>query len=628
MAQPSGSSLIIASLRGGMNDTDPPSSIPEDMCVRADNVEFFNATFAERRAGCEPLDMTSSNLTSKIAVVHISQWFPTNQVTVPEYWALAATPGSAVIAAKNIFTAWTVQTPNDSIDTSIPDVYHIVSQSLNGKFFWAYHSAVDRLHVWTGSAWRRAGLAQPAAPTGANHGAGAYASTRYFRVRFIEKNLSGQILRRSEPSLSLTFTPSGAGDGTTVTMPALLSEGETHWELEASTDNATFYRIATTVVGTTTFIDTTAFATGYSGLGPLSEDIGTYLLQPSVKFLAVDGDRLLLGGHWTDITKQSTVYWTPVFADPGAGNDERLPLQIDNSINFDNFEGGALTGIASAVYGVWYAFKWGRIYQLTRTGDVTRAYEPITISTTRGAIPGSIVNGVDESGAPCIYFLDPKLGPSRIGNRGVQLISGLRGTWARINLLADIPAHGVYYPFKHQLHWWIAVDGASTPNLKIVLQITEVQSQGGDEAQRGWARADGRIAEAYCSAIFTENAFEHGNQVLQDRPFIGLTTPDGIQRCDVGTKDAGIAYNATVVTKPYFLVGILNKWGGMVGGFIATALSGASVIVRLIRDFGVENSAPVTVSLAPVGAETQVIPLLDNLRISEAKSIQIMISDS
>lgn len=618
--------LALMTLRGGMNNTDSPHLLPEDQCVLAQNVEWFFSTLGERRAGCAAIALTSASLTDEDEIVHISEWLPTNSPTTPEWWVIGTTVGTSTSIAKRLYTAWTAISPSDAPNTSAPDVYSIKSQALNGLLFWAYRSAVDRMHVWDKTVWRRSGLRQPDPPTGANHGAGAYATVRYFRVRYTEQDGSAITIRRSEPSTTLSFTPSGAGDGATITKPAAISESETHWEVEASTDNANFYRIATVVVGTTTYLDTTAFATGYTS-GTLSAQVGTYALLPSAKFISVDGDRLLLAGHWTDATKQSTVWWTPVSSDPtAAGNSERLPLSTNNYLNLDNYDGGGITGISDITYGTWYVFKWSRIYQLNRTGDVTNAYSRQTLSASRGAIPGSIVNGIDEWGSPCVYFLDPQLGPSRIGQNGIQTIRGLRTTWVRMNQSADIAAHGVFYGAKQQVHWWLALDGATTPNYKIILHAPEVVSQGGD-ARRGWAVATGRITEAFCSGMLTEQVFEEGALTLSQRPFIGLTDPDFLQRCDTNTVDAGVPYVAILRSRPYIAAGLLNKWGTLCAAVMATAMAGAGCVVRLIRNFGLEESDATTLDFSPEGEEEFVIRTLENLTISNSGSIQVEISD-
>lgn len=622
--------VVIESLRGGMNNTDPANMLAPDECVLMENVEIFFSTMGERRQGCIPLNLAGSGLENQAAIVHISEWFPTNVQTLPEWWAVGATVGVSVsVARRDPSRVWHAITPDDAILSTTPYIYSIQNQPLTGIIplnFFTYASAVDRMHVWDGTYLRRSGLAAPTlAPTGSDTGGGAYATVRYFRVRFVEKDGLGRILRRSEPSPSLPFTPSGAGSGAVVTRPALVNEHETHWELEAAEDNATFYRIASTAVGTVSVTDSTAYATGYSGLGPLSEDVGTYLLVPSVRFLAADSDRLLFGGHQTDSARQSSVYWSPVFNDPGAGNFERLPLSVNNSVNLDNGAGGPLTGISSAINGVWYAFKWSRIYAMVRTNNLARAYEAMTLSSTQGAVPGSIFEGGDEAGRSCIYFLDPMTGPMRVGPMGLQSLSGLRTTWGRVNLHASLPSCGVYYPYKQQAIWWIPVDGSDTPNLVIKNQITAMTAKDGI-VRRGWTTATGRIAEALCAAALTEVTLASGVDSLSARPCIGLSAPDLVQICDVGSTDAGDAFIATILTRPYIIVDLLNRWGVMCASCLAGPSTTTKVQVTLIRDFGKEFKQ-VTMDLVPEGLESFVIKDLDDLRISDARVVQIQFND-
>ena len=117
-------------------------------------------------------------------------------------------------------------TPDDAIST---ESYKIVGAPLNGKRFFAYDSAVDRLHVWdpglSSPRVRRAGLqGVSTAPTVANTGASTYAAVlRYYRVRFLQITNS-RIVRRSEPSSSVSFTPSGAGTHARVTRPTAPGE--------------------------------------------------------------------------------------------------------------------------------------------------------------------------------------------------------------------------------------------------------------------------------------------------------------------------------------------------------------------------------------------------------------------
>lgn len=631
MAVQSVTPLSITSLRGGMNDSDPPSMVPPDQCVLANNVEYFFSAIAERRLGTEPFDLTGSGLDNEFEVVHLSQRFPTNDTGNPEYWAIAATAYNSTTVARWFANVWLPVMPVDPIALSIPDIYNIRAQSLHNKQFFCYLSAQDRMHVWDGSSLRRTGLAQPgAAPTATDEGSGSYASTlRYYRIRYV--TLSGtQVLLRSEPSVEVAFTPSGSGAGVTVTRPDLIGEAETDWELEVSLDDANFYKLATIADATTTYTDSTDPNTYSSNI--LSETIGDYDLLPSAKFVTADQDRLILGGHQTDPALSSRVMWTPVYADPGVGNDERLPLDLDNFVDLDTNQGGELTGLQMMSNGVGYAFKWTSIYSINRTGDNTRAYDVVNITHSRGALPGSVVGGVDAYGAACIYFLDPVYGPSRIGSGGLETIRGLRQTWKRVNTAATaITCHGVYYPDKQQIHWWMAADNFNTPSLKFVLQVNSVEDvSGGPDLTggltgRGWALADGLIATARCSAIFTEPVVVGGKTFRSFRPFIGLTKPNYIQRCDTGDTDAGQSYVALVRTRPYFLAGLLDKWGAMTCALLASA-SAADIRIRMVRDFGIESSEK-TISLVPQASEEYVIRQLDSLAMSDATSIQFEFTD-
>jgi hypothetical protein len=596
---------------------------------------------------------SNSPAPAQTVVNHLSQWFPTNDVSQPELWAMGATPNGSVpvaLARRTMLltgtATWFQVIPDDPVIPVSPDLYKIDSQALSGLLLWAYNSGIDRLHVWDGTFLRRTGLAQPtAAPTAVDHGAGAYATKRYFRTRWISKTAAGVITRRSEPSLSVAFTPSGGGDGATITNSPTIGEHETHWELEGSLDNSLFYRIQTLTAATTTALDTTP-GTGYATVGPLSEAIGAYLLQPSFKFLAIDGDRLLMAGHWTNPALQSTVAWTPASGDPGVGSAERLPIvttggqAIANTLDLDNYVGGAITGIASGVLAptasstatpvsVWYVFKWTRIYMLISTGNIAAAYSLSTISTSRGAIPGSIFNGVDETGASCIYFLDPLLGPSRIGPNGLQLMVGLRKTWARVNLQAkDVIACGGYYPYKQQAHWWVAADGNNTPSLKLISQTSELRSVPGNAVTRGWSLANGRLAQALCCEPYTEFVGSGASTSLSTRLFIGLTAPDYIQRTDVDSTDAGQTYAASILTRPYFLAGLLDRVGALAVTLLATANSLASAVLRIIRDQGVETGSVETLAFTPQSSETAILQDLDDATLSGCRSIQLQISDT
>lgn len=638
--------ITVSSLRGGISDNDPPLALSEDACTIAENVEFFNTTLGERRMGCQAIALPTSitGNTNIQAVTWMGRHQPTNTLGDSELWVL----GQHLTAANNVLThrtttTWTTVVPDDTITVTSGLGHKLSSVSLHGKFFIAYKSAVDQLHVWDGTSLRKTSLVAPTlAPTGADTGVGTYASTRYFRVRYVK--LSGTtVLLRSEPSPVLTFTPSGAGSGVIITKPAAINQGETHWELEASTDNANFYRVARTLVGTATVTDSTVYATGYSG-GTLSEALTSYTQIPSGKFLGVDSDRLLIAGSWENSAYASRLWWTPVLGNTGVGNDERLDMTVDPFIDLDGFEGGEITGISRSINGYLFVFKFGHIYKIVRTGQRTSAYSALPITKARGAFPGSLVEAVDEAGNPAQYFLDPKIGPMRIGNNGLEWCGrDVRNLWSRVNVAATTPAHGVFYQAKNQVHFWVALDGADYPNAKIIVHCDQITSTS-NGATKGWVTVPvgNRISDAHCSLMFSPNvdSIDARSQALV--PFIGKgqwvvsgsTIKDLVQQCDIGVRDAFTTgdttayYYATIQTKPLTPVGLLNMYGVMAGSIVVVAVTGASnhIYVKAVRDFGVDSITTST-SLVPTGSEIILVKKLDNLNFAEATTIQITMGD-
>lgn len=598
---------------------------------------------------------TASPVVAQTGITHLSEWFPLNDTANSELWAVAAAPNDSTPAKMTRLSpvqsgseVWYPVTPIDPIVTVTPDVYQIQSQPLDGLLFWAYTSGIDRMHVWEPGSQilRRTGLAEPkAAPTVANGGgAGSYAATqRYYRTRWV-RQINGVTAVRSEPSDSIAFTPDGAHANATVTNSATIGENETHWEVEVSLDNATFYRLATVAVATTTYADSAA-TTSYN-TNPQSDAIGAYLLQPAAKFVGTDDDHLLLAGHTFDPARMSTIWWSPIGGDPGVGNGERQPIvdtggtDIVTQLVLDNYVGGPITGIASGLirptaYALsapttaWFVFKWQRIYMVTSTGEDTQAYDAICLTSTRGAIQGSIFKGFDDTGQPCVYFLDPIEGPSRITlDGGVQTLRGLKGTWKQINLNASsVIACGCYYPYKRQAIWWVSLNGSNTPNTRIKYQIYD-QTQLGSNGPR-WSLDTGKIATAVCTCIHTEYVSDNGNTTLSLRPVIGLQGPDFIQRCDVNITDNGSSYNAAIVTAPISVGRYTQKFGIRAGTVVSTANSNANFIIRLIRDFGEETSNAIQVSsTTDLNTVVDAISPLDALRLSQARVVQIKISDN
>lgn len=642
--------ITVSSLRGGVNDNDPPTSLAADVCTIAENVEFSFSTLGERRGGCTAIALPASitgdaNIT---AVTFMGTHYPTNSLGAVELWAM----GQSLTAANNVLTrnvtgTWGTVTPDDAINTNYLLGYgsSIRGASLHGKFYISYKSSVDQLHVWDGTTLRKTGLAQPAAaPTATDGGGGGtIASKRYYRIRYV--TMSGTtVLRRSEPSSVLGFTPDGSHANVTVTRPALISQGETHWEIEASTDNANFYRLTQILVATTTYADTIVFAAGYASGGVLSELLTAYTLIPSGKYMTTDADRLIIGGSWENSLYGSRIWWTPVLGSTGVGNDERLDMTVNPYIDLDGFEGGDLTGLSHSVNGYLYAFKWGAIYKVLRKGQATGAYDAVPITKSRGAFPNSLVEGVDQAGNPALYFLDPLVGPMRIGIYGLEWLGrDLRTLWGRVNQNAVVPAHGVFYQSKNQVHFWVALDGADHPNAKIIVHTDQIVSDA-NGGRRGWVTVPvgDRISDAYCSTMFSDNIDSADIRSFSQTPFIGKgqwivagsTIKQLIQRCDVGTTDAFNAgdttafYRARVQTRPFSPVGVGNQTGLMAATLVVASASAPAndVHVQAVKNFGVETKT-LGVDLFSLGTEDVLVKQLDNLNFSEVNTIQFTFGD-
>lgn len=623
-----GNVFAIRSLRGGLNNTDPAITLPDDQCVVANNVEFIKSALGERRQGTLAISLPA-NILSKDRVTLLFRHLPSVDETASTLFVLGVT-GTASYQLVYKDTTWHDITISDTVSLAGFDQYRWQAVTLHGKAYFAFNSDVDRLHTFdTLSNFRRVGVKAPtAAPTGADEGVGTFSGTRYYRVRFIEKS-GTTVIRRSEPSAVLTFSPGGAGAGAHITKPASVSEGETHWELEASLDNANFYVIATTVVGTTTVNDEQNVVTGYAGIFLLSEAIGSYDLIGSARYLTTDSDRLIWAGSYEDDTLGSRIGWTPVSNAAGVGNDERSDANFDPTLDLNGYEGGSITGLSQTSGGAFFAFKINHIYKLVRTGDASAAYDVVTISKDRGALHNSVISGVDELGQPSIYFLDTNVGPCRYGSKGLEWCgSEIRETWITINRDATkVVCSGLYDPINRQVQWNLATNGSNTPNLSLVLQTDQVQAdQTG--TNRGWATWDGSRAKALCMCLYSDNIDANAARSRTLRPFIGLEGLGLVHRVDVGNTDNTVAYTATIVSKPYVLSSFLSKTGIMVGALLTKAITGASVTIKLIRDFGLETTPGISVTSTPSAmGESDTLHILDNLKMSESYAIQVEFID-
>lgn len=490
---------------------------------------------------------------------------------------------------------------------------------------------MDRLHVWDGTSLRRAGLAPPAAaPTAADAGSGSYATTRYFRTRETVQ-VSGTTVLRSEPSDVRTFSPSGTGSGATVTKPSTANSNATHWELEASLDNANFYRIATTVIGTTTSTDTTAAATGYAAAGTLSEDIGDYTVPHSARHGLPDEDRLLLMGSFEDVDLDSTTSWTPVFNATGVGNDERIPLDPVSIVNLDGFDGGPITDVGRWAPGEIGVGKESHIYKLIRTGNRQRAYDAFAVSKEVGVLPGSMVEGVDEAGNAALYMLDPATGPYRSTlRRGLQRCGkDIWNTWRTVNVDATkVPSRSLFYRTNLQVMWFVPTDDDDVPTIGLQLQTNEMREAEGGEARRGFSIRTGPSCAVLTACLFSSNIDDDTDRSRDLVPLIGLEDDGLVWRLDTGDDDNGEEYEARITTRPYS-IDLQTKFEIKSAKLVAKAQDQAAVVVSAIPDFGeTTTKLAEAVDLTPAESEAHVTRLIDDIAIADMTVAQIDFADT
>jgi hypothetical protein len=614
--------MQIARLRG-RNGFDPPLLIPDDQAREMLNLDLYDGQLGRKRHGfTQDVVSFSSGGPFTGQIVSLIRHVPGANESAMELFAIGneATP---IIGRKAASTQYVAVTTKDAIATRPQDVMGV---SFNGKLLLAgYDTTVNRAQCWDGSTIRRMGLATPAAPTGADDAAGGLSLSRSYKVAYTVQS-GGVTLRRSELGSVLTRTIS-AKAGSTITKPATISEGETHWELYAA-DTATgiYYLIATTVVGTTTFDDTSA-TIATTTAAPV---VGTNLPPPSAKFVATDGNRALWYGALESSAgdsaepKQGRVWFSAVLGASATsiGDDERVPIQstaggLRYYIDVGENDGGEPRGLAGPLYGSMYAFQSRGFTELTPTGRANTPYKRYQASHVHGTVNQKcIVEATDASGNPALYFLSPKDGPRRIGRGGVEWCGAdVKDRWDLVNLDAStVVAHGVYHADLNQVWWWVASGSSNVPSDLIVFDIQEgiaSYAEGEPAIRKGWTRFSGDITAANCSCMFSVTP--GATMARRLKPYIGLTTANKVAMCDSGTIDGTVAFQAYVQTKPYPLTGSksaplgLDHLGSVTGATLAAdPVTGVSI--------------QLTVTPECLLATSEVSPRLDRVVLTAAGS--------
>jgi hypothetical protein len=637
MSRGQGEVAVYTGIRGRDGSTTAPVEIPTTKAVECLNVDFYRTALARKRGGASDafLDTTSENISTTYAA--LARHVPGSDEMAAEAWLLTyANP--PVLQRLAAGTVWATITVGDAAAFTT-DLYQAVFLTFNGKLYVFYNSAVDFLHVYdpdtSTTALRRTGLAAPgAAPTVANTGAGSYAAVlRYYRSRETIRVSSNTVLR-SEASSTVSFTPSGTGTAARVTKPADGGQSATHWELEvAVSGSGPWYLLATTVVGTTTYDDSTA-TTDYGSLTAAPET-GDYLRLGSFRYGIADGARLLVGGgsYESGTLDPSSVYYTPVLGTTSSVyyDDERLPST--NRIPLDPKDGGGITGFGGPFEHQVVVFKYRQLWRLIPTGVADDPYRAKAVSKAIGSLHQRlVVMGEDDIGNPTLYWIS-HLGPYRYNPQYglVKLTWDVQDLWDRVNLEAtSLVGCGVYHADLHQVWWWLALDGANTPTHKLVFDTRigrVVSSETGTSVRDGWALHTGDSAAVTCAAMLPETFGASMARML--KPYIGQSAAAGrLWRCDTAaTTDVGTAFQG-LVTFPDRHFGGVDRQCSLHAPLVLGAVGAYSVSVTYSEDYALRTRTG-SVSLAASGTETRALRAVEGLAVGDvAHAVGLSVGDA
>jgi hypothetical protein len=639
--------LRLETFGGGLNDTDPPHRIGDDQLASASDVELTSSGGIVRRNGASRV-MAPPSTTALVSLLH--RHTPSQSLTNTEVWAIPT-------SATEFYRSLPVDNYNWSAAVSVSDTGSATpptdAVSFNGKLYVAYekNAGTDRLHCFDGTTVRRVGISTPVAATVADTGAGAYAATiRYYKVQFMTSFGADGRRAYSDLGASVSFTPSGAGTAARVTKPTT-PDGATHWILYGSPDNISYYILASTVVGTTTFDDTVA-PSAYAAVNPsiTAADAGAFTPPWSAKFLLVDENRLLIAGAFENVLYASRVGWSAITGTASAAygltlpqDDERFPP--DNFLDLDSDEGGELTGMES-LNGAVYVFKRFAIYKLVRTGNADAPYKPVTVSKAVGALSRkSIVVAEDEAGAPCLYFLSER-GPYRLGVSGLHYLGAdIETTWALVNMQPGrwkTAPHGVYDASNGRVFFWcgLADDAVAYGNvIRLTYHVRHGRMTNG-RIRGGWTKTASTSKPMHASASallpssltlrespLTPHGIHTYNGAYAYPPVVwkyvtGVKGDDDVVNAS-GTVTGTENYTQSVTTKTFSLGLGHNNGVTDVYALCTPYTSGVTLTATLARDFGVESRSA---SQTFTGTTARLPQQVHDLTMAQAQYVSLSIS--
>jgi hypothetical protein len=590
------------------------TGIPPGFTAYAQNVRLNESRILEPRAGLETLS-TSGGPTASIRYVFVERINGTEAI-----WTVTGTSTLSAFRSNS-----SVSLSDTTADGAPSFAAH------NGKVFMAYNSDANRLHVYAGGVVRRVGLAASAAATVANTGAGAYAATiRYYKIQWrIYDGATGITSATSELSPVVSFTPSGAGTAARVTKPTTV-DSATHWCVYGSSDGTTFYNISGLVaVGTTTYDDTTD-PSAYSG-GVIAPEAGLYVPPPSCKYLASNGERLILAGAWetTAASGQTTpsprrVWFTRPLGVTDAGDDESITLTGESRyyLDINNEDGSEITGLASTVDGSVYVFTKTSVWRLVETGTPDTPFRPERVASGVGAAANDGIVAVDSTSTSTgVYFMSD-YGPYRYSP--AQGLEWLGEDWVIPGATFDSTTADAYVagydPGAREVLW-----SNTTRNLTRVLRVDYLQRMGG-HLRGGWSRNKYADGHASTDTLIVRSMATYAQKVL-----IAGTALDGGDLLASGTAettDLGATFSAQIITPTTVFAG--GTRNARIDEPIVWKSKACAMDLTYTRNFGGTDGGTLTDSLsAPglIGGEaTRHAVKVEGLAWSDAQALSLTLS--
>jgi hypothetical protein len=628
--------LTVSGIRG-RDGISAPHLVADDQCIEAYNVEFTEGGIGKKRNGVAAHGTTG--LASN-TLCHLFRHIPGVDRTAAEFWTLTLGGVWQRLAAG---TAWATVTPSPA-DTFVvdTDATPASTATFNGKLFIAANSNVNRLHVWDGTTLRRVGLAPPAGASDALS-AGAVTDVRKYKAA-VTVEVSSVVVRRSELSPA-SGAVTLAGQRATLTLVTAPSEGETHWELYAASDDDNYnaYRyVGRAAIGSTiedNTNDITAYATAPSSAeGEFAPLAGRNQLPPSCKFLVTDGNRLLMAGAYESAAstaqttpKNNRVWFTPALGTTGDAyaDDERVShtTAFKGWVDVGENDGDTVTGLG-VLGGIVFVFKNERLYRLRPTSDPIVPYLTEEVSKGIGSpAHRSIVPAEDENGRQCLYFWSLR-GPYRvtadgqleyIGRDIEDLTSGItpvtwKQTWA------------LYYGARQQVLFGLT---SVNPVGSGELVVFSTQMYDSARGRGGWSRWT--APSSFCGALFS--ATPGASMSLDLKPWI-VTLSDGLRKFDTGTYDGQAYFRFRVLAPTQFRENFTVRPPTI----IAETSSGVTLQGILRGDFHASTDASDTVLLtagtqlasgaqAAAGSETRVVKRFDALTLSGVRCVELQVGD-